>query len=187
MKCSFIVSAFDQPKHLLCLLASLAIQDEPNFEVIVTDNSLDGQNLEPVRTINDTRFYHAYAAKRNCYESANFGAIHARGDYLCFPSCDNYYVPGFLRLMLEQKADLIYCNVLTDPRSRRGGITEYRVLDVKPKKSAIDKGGFLVRRSKFQPFPWERSLQSADGMLIDTLVKSGISHAKAPGILWIHN
>lgn len=186
MKCSFIVSSFDRPQCLRCLLASLAIQNEPDFEVIVTDNSSDTQNTQVVTEINDRRFHYVKAEKSNCYESANFGATLAQGEYLCFPSDDNYYVPGVLKIMLEPGTDLVYCDMLHDPRSRHG-LREYRVVRVRPRKSAIDKGGFLIRRSKFLPFPWEHSLQSADGLLIDELIRRGVSHAKARGILWLHN
>ena len=186
MRCSFIVSAFNRPQHLRCLLASLTIQSEQSFEVIVTDNSPNAQNVPVINELHDSRFCHVNAAKSNCYESANFGVTLAQGEYLCFPSDDNYYVPFFLELMLKQKTDLIYCNMLHNPRSPHHH-NEYRVIDVRPQISAIDKGGFLILRSKFHPFPWERSIIAADGMLIENLIQKGVSHSKAKGVLWIHN
>ena len=185
MRCSFIISAFDRPRHLRCLLASLAIQDEPDFEAIVTDNSKDAQNAAVVSDMRDPRFHHVHTGMRNCYESANIGALLAQGEYLCFPSDDNYYVPPFLRLMLERKTDLIYCDMVYDPRISEE--REYKTIEVHPKEGKIDKGGFLVRRSKLLPFPWELSVQTADGLLIEKLIKNGLSHAKAPGVLWMHN
>ena len=185
MKCSFIVSAFDRPGHLRCLLASLAIQDEPDFEAIVTDNSSDARNATVVNGILDPRFHHVHTGMRNCYESANTGALLAQGEYLCFPSDDNYYVPLFLGLMLKQKTDLIYCDMIYDPRMSKKG--KYEAIEVHPEVRKIDKSGFLVRRSKFRPFPWEHSVQIADGLLIEELIKDGLSHAKAPGVLWVHN
>lgn len=183
MKCSFIVSAFDRPGHLRCLLASLAIQNEPDFETIVTDNSNNTRNASVVFDMRDPRFHHVHTGMRNCYESANTGALLAQGEYLCFPSDDNYYVPAFLRLMLTQKTDLVYCDMVYDPRMSR----EYKTIKVHPIEGKIDKGGFLVRRSKFRPFPWELSVQTADGLLIERLIEDGLSHAKAPGVLWVHN
>jgi len=185
MKCSFIISAFNRPGHLRCLLASLAIQNEPNFEAIVTDNSKDAQNMSVVNDMHDPRFHHVHTGMRNCYESANIGAKLTHGEYLCFPSDDNYYVPPFLKLMLEQKTDLIYCNMIYDPRISKE--RKYKEVEVHPSVGKIDKGGFLVRRSKFRPFPWEHSVEFADGLLIEDLIKEGLSHAKTKGVLWIHN
>jgi glycosyltransferase involved in cell wall biosynthesis len=184
VRCSFIVSAFDRPDALACLLYSLKIQTEPDFEVIVTDNS-DGNMRRVTESLveQDSRFRYALTAKENCYESANETVSMARGDYLCFPSDDNYYVPRFLELMLRGDADLTYCDMVYDPR----GGDSYRVVDARPNQGFIDKGGFLVRRGRFIRFPWQRSLGFADGMMIEDLVTSGVTHIKVRGVLWVHN
>jgi hypothetical protein len=162
----------------------LQVQTENDFQVLVADNSPLSMMWPVVAGLNDDRFVHCYTGnKGNCYESANLLATVAKGDYLCFPSDDNYYVPQFLELMLAQDADLIYCDMVYDPR----GGTEYRVVPVEPALNVIDKGGFLIRREQFQPFPWEESPVYADGMLVEQLVATGLSHAKAPGVLWVHN
>ena len=189
MKCSFIISVFDRPKHLRCLLASLAIQDEPDFEAFVTDNSEDGRSAAVVSDMHDLRFRHVHTgimiASRNCCDAANLVASQAQGEYLCFPSDDDYYVPAFLRLMLTQKTDIIYCDMVYDPRLSKK--KEYSVINVRPQVGKIDKGGYLIRRSKFRPFPWEKWVITADGVLIEELIKDGLSHAKVPGVLWVHN
>jgi glycosyltransferase involved in cell wall biosynthesis len=185
MKCSFIVSAYDRPDALACLLWSLKVQTEPGFDVIVVDNGdREWGNLERLNDMYDHRFQYIAARKSNCYESSNLGAKHAMGEYLCFPSDDGYYVPRFLELMLEPKADLTYCDMLYDPRLT--GV--YAPIRVEPGLD-IDKGGFLVKRECFQPFPWERpdGLRMADHFLIDDLIAAGVRHAKVPGVLFIHN
>lgn len=184
MKCTFVISAFNRPGHLRCLLASLAIQTESDFNALIMDNSPDNCNEPVVNETGDPRFLHVHSSGENCYASSNLGATLARGDYLCFPSDDNYYVPLFLSSMLKQMTDLIYCNMIYDPRGAR---KEYRVIDVHPKIGKIDKGGFLIRRTKFLPFPWEQSLRLADGMMVEKLVENHLSHSKASGILWVHN
>lgn len=190
-KCSFIMSAYDQPEHLVLALYSLKLQSENDFEVIVCDNSPDQRNALACNYVADSRVRHLWTGKTcgSCYESANLAAREAEGDFLCFPSCDNYYVPQFLETMLRQRgvANLIYCDMLYDPRGPR---KQYAVIDVQPVCGHIDKGGFLIHRHYFQPFPWQRNAQglgAADGMLIQDLVTSGVSHGKAPGVLWVHN
>jgi len=187
--CSFIMSAYDQPEHLILALYSLKLQTEKNFEVIVCDNSPDQRNGLACNYVADSRIRYLWTGQTcgNCYESANVGAREAKGDFFCFPSCDNYYVPQFLEIMLRMRgvANLIYCDMLYDPRWTKN---QYTVVDVQPKVGYIDKGGFLIHSHFFQPFPYLRSAKGeADGLLAQDLVGSGVSHAKAPGVLWVHN
>ena len=111
-KCSFIVSAYNRPDHLACCLASLRLQSERPIEVIVTDNSLDsGIQGDHVRVGGGfpTMYIPTGFESRDCYESANIGAKHATGEYLCFPSDDSYYPPRFLELMLHHGANCDDC------------------------------------------------------------------------------
>jgi glycosyltransferase involved in cell wall biosynthesis len=184
VKCTFIVSAFDRPDALACLLYSLKIQTERDFQVIVSDNGGSPEMFNAVKKLEDSRFRYIDMLFSNCYQSSNGVVRFASGEYLCFPSDDNYYVPQFLELMLKPQADLIYCDMLYDPRLTGS----YAPVNVGPGRD-IDKGGFLVRRDCFQPFPWEREdgLRMADHFLINDLVKAGLSCAKVPGVLWVHN
>jgi glycosyltransferase involved in cell wall biosynthesis len=184
MKCSFIVSAYDRPEALSGLLYSLRVQTEPDFHVLVTDNAPNFHNRLAVQRLNDYRFRYCETKMSNCYASANMGAEMASGDYLCFPSDDDYYVPRFLELMLQPGTELVYCDMLYDPRLK--GV--YAPVNVQPGLD-IDKGGFLIKSQHFQPFPWERpdGLRLADHYLINDLVAAGLSHAKVPGVLWVHN
>jgi Glycosyl transferase family 2 len=193
-KCSFIVSAYDQFDELILLLMSLKMQTEPDWEAIVCDNHPAARNSMPIAHVGDPRIRTVWTGEdcKSCYESANRVAPQAKGEFLCFPSCDDYYVPQFLSLMLRQsQADLIYCDFVHDPRDATGnGHHYYRVINAEPKIGTIDKAGFLLRRRRFLPFPWERNGEghlSADGMLVEDLVRSGIRTAKAPGVLWVHN
>lgn len=195
MKCSFIVSAFDKPDQLCSLLYALKVQTEQDFEVIVCDNSPNRCNLAPVAKMGNCgapqfRYVHTGPTCCNCYQSANLAAAEdAHGDYLCFPSCDGWYTPTFLADMLRPGVDLTYCDMLYDPRGDTQTPQRYRVIDVMPKLGCIDKGGFLIRRDKFQPFPWKEPSGEvfADGMLIERLIASGVTHAKVPGVLFAHN
>jgi hypothetical protein len=191
MSISFIVSAYDRPAHLRCCLASLSLQSGRN-QILVADNS-----LEPC--INDAHreaiqeFYPAVwfgtgvMGAKTCYQSANLLAQKAAGEWLCFPSDDSYYVPTFATTMLrateKHQWNLIYCDLLYDPRMFREG--KYNILPAAPVLNQIDKTNFMIRREKFTGFP--DGSPTADGLLIESLVKSGIRHGKAPGVLVVHN
>ncbi len=194
-KCSFIVSAYDRPDHLLCCVASLRIQTYRNFEVIVTDNAkhpgiASGQKylIEDLNLLDD-RFSYELLRLRDCYESANWGSRVAAGEYLCFPSDDGYYCPRFLELMLKHGdgADVIYCDCIWDGRGYGPG-EECIHLDTAPVCGKIDKGGFLVKRSAFKEFKGPFGMdRGADGWLIEDLVKSRATFKKVGITAWAHN
>lgn len=191
MKVSFIVSAFNRPDALACLLFGLKIQTFGDFEVIVADNSNGDDTVEVLRMLEDPRFGLFLAGARDCYESANLGAERARGEYLCFPSDDGWYAPRFLELMLRHGdgADLIYCNCIWDGRGYGPG-EECTHLITAPVTGKIDKGGFLLKREVFRaarflgPFGADRA---ADGWLVEKLVASGATHKKVEITAWAHN
>jgi glycosyltransferase involved in cell wall biosynthesis len=187
LRCSFIVSAYDRPAHLDLLLRSLRLQTCPDFEVIITDNAVGdcvAQNFSAMMAIGDERFRYIEAKQADCYFSANLGAAHAMGDYLCFPSDDGYYAPRFLEQMLTAAgADLIYCDCVYD-----GHGCNYAPMDTAPVCGRIDKGGFLIKREKFTGFAGPAGVErAADGWLIDSLVSQGATKTKVPGYMWIHN
>lgn len=189
MNLTFIVSTFNRPQTLLLLLNSLQLQTEKNFECIVTDNSTDqtlaDQNEFYVK-MSGPRFRYLKTNHQECYSSAEEGAKLAAGRFLCFPSDDNYYLPQFaefmLRKALNEGLDLVYCDCVYG----RPGQKPF-LLDVKPKVNAIDKGGFLVARSVFKSFPGKAPISCSDGWMIEDLVKKGVRHGKADGVLWVHN
>ncbi len=85
--------------------------------------------------------------------------------------------------MLEAPADLIYCDCIYD-----GHGVKYASMDVAPVGGRIDKGGFLLRRECFSGFAGPAGIdRAADAWLIEALIRTGVTHTKAPGYLWIHN
>lgn len=185
MKVSFVVSAFSRPDALACLLFGLKIQTERDFEVIVADNSNGDETVEVLRMLEDPRFGLFLAGGRDCYESSNLAASKAQGEYLCFPSDDDYYAPRFLELMFRYggDADLIYCDCVYDGH---GG--ECGVMAAEPKMGSIDKAGFLLRRSKFTGFPGPFGVcRAADGQLVEEVIRNGASHQKVNVMGWVHN
>jgi len=194
MRISYIVSAFNSSRFLPCLLGSLAVQTDQDFEVLVTDNTVDEDKALAIRRvcrISDVKHIrYVNTRQTTCYHSAETGVGLVQGEFVCFPSDDNYYMPTFGEAMYRTAsangADLVLCEMIFD--GRRGG--RYSVMDTKAAFGHVDKGGFILRRDKFQPFPGKPDTDipcGADGMLIDQLVASGISHIKLPDILVVHN
>lgn len=185
---SFIVSAYDCPDDLNACLATLAVQQSPK-EIIVCANHTDADMLIACGLICDG--YGAImkrtgmAGAKTCYESAEMAVREARGDWLCFPSDDSLYVRDFSRIMLQTAtltgSDLVYCDCVY----YRPGWPPYTVLEVKPKMGRIDKTCFILKREWFNGFP-KHSKDWRDGALIEQLMEQRVNHAKAPGVLCIH-
>ena len=199
---SYIVSAYDRPAALLCCLASLALQTDGDFEVIVADNNPNPARRKENETVVrwfDDRFYHVNSSQWSdispgyeCYwaaeEIVNRGF--AKGDYFCFPSDDSYYVNVFQETLLKAAREfdfqLVFCDMLYDRRI--GG--RYSVLDVQPVSCAIDKTGFLIRRDVWIGFPTkptELRSSCADGEMIAEVVRRGARHGKVQECLVVHN
>lgn len=203
---TYIVSAFDRPRFLRCCLASLQVQTDPDFEVIVACNSADpGMQLVQVDIVNhlDNRFSFVDTDVMNagergspawdCYWSAEWVVENlAKGEYVCLPSDDSYYVPIFQEAMLAkaraENLGLVYCDMIYDRRF--GG--KYSVLQVRPLTNYIDKTGFMVRRDQWIGFPAKNTIELApsdcDGKMIEELVRRrGVQHGKVDEVLVVHN
>jgi DNA-binding CsgD family transcriptional regulator/glycosyltransferase involved in cell wall biosynthesis len=181
---SLIVSCHNRPDALGCCLYSLKRQTMAYFEVLVADNSEENEmaqrNERIVRSLADERFSYHLVRAPDCYAAVEFLMPKCTGEWVGFPSEDNIYAPAYLELLLKSPADLLYCDMIYDPRYNG----EWSKIDVKPKLGHIDKGGFLMRRRLFKKFPSDRRL--ADGLLVNELMRARVSNEKAPGVLWIH-
>ena len=201
-KVTYIVGAFDRPASLPCCLWSLKVQTDPDFEVIVADNShtldLQEEHRKIVDSMRDVRFSHRNTAFYpvpgwDCYWSAEWIVKngHARGDWLCLPNDDSYYVPIFQEAMLEAATKrgwkFVYSDMLYDRRI--GG--RYQKLDVAPWRGAIDKTGFLIHRDVWIGFPnkaSEKVASTCDGEMANELVEQRkVRHGKVPEILVVLN
>jgi len=80
---------------------------------------------------------------------------------------------------------LVYCDCIYRQDPLVGSWPAYRLLDAAPMMGRIDKTNFIVRRELFKGFP-PHPKGWCDGALIEQLIAQGVKHAKAPGILVLH-
>lgn len=107
---SYIVSAYNRPDQLRACLWSLYGQKHGDFEVLVTDNSLDpeitAEHRKVIAEMGDNRYRYLRTAGKtkvnDCYWAAEYAAARARGKWLCFPCDDCYYLPTFGSEMLSK-------------------------------------------------------------------------------------
>lgn len=173
-------------------VASLAVQDFQTETIVCANHHDEGMliacglvcdgNDVPMRKT-------GLQGAVECYDSANMVAPTTKGEWLCFPSDDSLYVQGFSEVMVDTanrtRADLVYCDCIYRQEKTAGKWPAYTVLETQPRMGRIDKTCFIVRRELFKGFPphpkgWR------DGALIEQLVGDDVRHAKAPGVLVVH-
>jgi glycosyltransferase involved in cell wall biosynthesis len=192
---SFIVSAYHRPAALRCCLSCLVLQSETSWEAIVMDNSTDPAMIEANRAHcrMDPRIRHFSSVENqvtllNCYYASEYAVEKlAAGDWVGFPSDDSLYTPYYasklLHLADQANLELVYSNLVMEGPDNNG------VLDCEARVCMLDKTNFLVKRSRFIPWPAKHpeGLGScSDGELIAELVRQGIRHGKVPQLLAVH-
>ena len=196
---SMIVSAYDRPEHLKLCLQSLRLQTAAGLiQIFVADNSPSAANRRVTidchaKAIGEAAVFYTNTAMRECYEAAEAIAKNGFlvGDFLGFPSDDNWYSPHYCEKMLEAAQanswDLVYCDALFDPRPSWSG--KHCVMEGFPAPGRIDKGGFIVRRSLFLDmggFPGKNGGASASDGLFCQAAAVRCAHGRVPEVMWFH-
>lgn len=201
MRLSFIVVAFGKFSTLRTCLSSLLEQTSGPNEIIVCDNEPESDQeymaAEIARmnpgikyewTADRTNISHLGLRHSHClYTATEIGAKKAVGDFLAFPSADTYLTPVFAERMLEKAqrtgSDLVYCDLVLGRGDR-----PYRPVEAACKVGNVDKSSFILRRELFHGFPDKSTdYENADGKMIESLVREGISRRRLPQTLVFHN
>lgn len=167
------------------------MQDEPKIIVVATTN----ENRDKIGEVRKVCEYFnvrlADTKSKNLFIATEKVIPTVSGDWLCFPNDDAYLVPFYSRIMLREANkngwDMVYCNCIYDPRM---DTQYYKVFEVEPITSKIDKVCIMVRRKVFHGFPLIHHHQfwvMADGLFVRQLVKEGVAHGKCQGVMAAHN
>lgn len=184
---SFIVSAYNRPESLKLCLHSLRLQTYPDWEAIVVDRADTIYNSSVhAGSCLDQNITYVSEMSPNKYYSCETGAKIAKGEWLCFPSDDSYYVPQFAARMIkcgeDNEADLVYCDLV------HGHHDTHNFLSCYPRVGQIDKTNFIIRRSKMEPFSMKDiNYELSDGYFIESVIKHGAKVAKLSQLLVVHN
>jgi hypothetical protein len=201
IKLSLIVSSFDRPEALRLCIQSLALQRGiegggllPHFAVTVTDNSPDKLNqwvtkgLE--RGISPAYFPSTFPGPYEPSERIITAGL-AKGEYLGFPSDDNWYAPEYVARMIraaeENDWDLVYSDCIYDPR----WLGVYSVMEAYPKCGMVDKGGFIVRQSLFLEMGGWPKIEGglchpgSDGLFVEAAA-ARCKHGRVAEPMWFH-
>lgn len=103
MKLSVIMTVYNRPGHLRAALQALALQRDPDLEVVVADDGSDPEPLARIQQVAaETPFpCHLVRRQRDGFRLAaarNDAVRHSQGDILVFIDCDIALLPGALTL-----------------------------------------------------------------------------------------
>jgi glycosyltransferase involved in cell wall biosynthesis len=122
MQFSIITPSFRNTEWLKLCIASVADQEGVNLEHIVQDANSDDGTLD---WLPHDRRVTAYIEKDSgMYDAVNRGLRRARGEFLAYLNCDEQYLPGALRTVLEYfhahpAVDVAFADtVVVDPDGR---------------------------------------------------------------------
>lgn len=171
---SFICVA-DRPDALRQLIACLRLQSDPRWELIVLDQTSRGACVLPIveaEKLGETRLvYEPVPRVGDIGQSMKLAySRYARGEFLCFPHDDAYYMPPFVDRMLmtarDGQLDLVYCDWIFD---RANNTVPYHYWPGSPVFGRIDIGGFIVRKTVIVGGAWHDSIEGWDGRMVERI------------------
>jgi hypothetical protein len=190
---SFICTS-DRPNHLRHLIACLRVQTNANWELIVLDQTPRAACLPPVtevEALGETRVFYEHVPRVGDFGQSMKMAYtrFARGEFVCLPNDDAYYVPSFIDQMLwtarSCKYDLVTCGWLW---SSADNTTPYRPMAGEPRFGHIDIGGYIMKREALIADGWTVTGEGGDGYLAERIA-ARVPHGPVPAghILYVHN
>ena len=213
-KLSFIIAAHSRPNALRTCLSSIVQQTFGDWEALVCDNAefMEYVLHHCVLCEIDKRIQYYptclnYDAKISQYHSSKWAAANvARGEWLCFPSDDSYYVFDFASKLLAAgetglgcdiptggapgPLDLVGCDFVWGRRDGNGG-NVWTYCDFGPQVCHFDKTVFIVRREWFERIGWQGDISIPnypnDGLMAEKMVAEGARVGRVVEQLCVHN
>ena len=211
MTLGIVVVAYQRPKPLRALVASIQAQTVEDWRMWVLHDGPAGDDLKIGHHKHSwlELAWHEWADPqiRVMETGERLGAyghpLRAEGikriesDWLLITNDDNYYAPVFIeRMMAKAKPDVscVLCDMVHNhPRKdylgRAGKASPYGVLVAKPRRHFADIGCFIVPTAvaKKVGFPWREF--EGDGLYLEAVIKAqpGKRVAKVPQVLFVHN
>ena len=115
---SVIINCFDSDRYLRHAINSVISQTYSNWEIIFWDNQSTDKSAEIVKSYNDDRIRYFYAPVHTALgEGRNLALQKAKGEYVSFLDCDDWYTPDRIEKTLKgftgRKIGLVYTNGYT--------------------------------------------------------------------------
>lgn len=140
MRCSVVIATYNRLDVLRRSVASVLAQDEPDFELIIVDDSTDGTR-EWLATLTDPRIRIILPERRRGVSAArNLGLAAARAPVVAFLDSDDAYYPQRLSralAVMDNEPDLV-CTLASAIKQVREEMRPSPLPDVKLSSAAFE-------------------------------------------------
>jgi glycosyltransferase involved in cell wall biosynthesis len=110
--CTIITVVRNGEEHIKRAISSVLQQTYTDFEYLVIDGGSTDGTKEIIKAHLSEIDYYISSEDGGIYNAMNKGLALARGKFICFLNCDDFYAPWFLERCTERleetKADIIY-------------------------------------------------------------------------------
>lgn len=154
---SVVSPVYNGAKYLELFFRSVLQQSFPHFELIMVDDGSTDSSIEIIKTYQkkDSRIHLIGQNHKGAGSARNFGISRAKGQYIIFLDCDDWFSEDFFKTMIDRieadQSDIAICEFFI--YNQQTGETE---------KSAIpETGNQKIERTNlvfdiFAPNPWTK-------------------------------
>ena len=193
MRIEFIIPTYNRVSHLITMLGSLQSQSNPNLTAHVVADCPEEDVQETMKTIvaffNDPRIKLTILPERHNdwgHTPRQHGLDNATEEWVIMTGEDNYYVPEFVDIMLEESKNhhFVYCDMVHNWINR-----DYIPILSKLQLGKIDIGSFMTKTNMAQKIKLKKDYEWADWFFIqDFQNKYKVAkYKKVNKILYVHN
>lgn len=154
---SVVSPVYNGAKYLEPFLRSVQQQSFPHFELIMVDDGSTDSSIEIIKTYQkkDSRIHLIRQNHKGAGSARNFGLSRAKGQYIIFLDCDDWFSEDFFKTMIDRieadQSDIAICEFFI-----------YNQQTGEMEKSAIpETGNQKIERTNlvfdiFAPNPWTK-------------------------------
>ena len=154
---SVVSPVYNGVKYLEPFLRSVQQQSFPHFELIMVDDGTTDSSIEIIKTYQkkDSRIHLIGQNHKGAGSARNFGLSRAKGQYIIFLDCDDWFSEDFFKTMIDRieadQSDIAICEFFI-----------YNQQTGEMEKSAIpETGNQKIERTNlvfdiFAPNPWTK-------------------------------
>lgn len=154
---SVVSPVYNGAKYLEPFLRSVQQQSFPHFELIMVDDGSTDSSIEIIKTYQkkDSRIHLIGQNHKGAGSARNFGLSRAKGQYIIFLDCDDWFSEDFFKTMIDRieadQSDIAICEFFI--YNQQTGETEQFVIP--------ETGNQKIERTNlvfdiFAPNPWTK-------------------------------
>ena len=193
MKIEFIIPTYARVNHLITIIGSLMAQSNPNWTAHVIADCPPEEIQDAMRTIveffNDDRIKLTILPERHNdwgHTPRQYGLDNATEEWVVMTGEDNYYVPHFVDIMLEESKNqhFVYCDMVHNWTNK-----QYIPILSKLQLGKIDIGSFMTKTNMAQKIKLKKEHEWADWFFVQEFQNKYkvAKYKKINRILYVHN